>query len=122
MDIYQYDHHGNWSPSHSDTHAREKRLLLDEVIQLKKEKEIMDRDSQRKDSQIMQAHSELDKAASALRSSETKVQLLNNQVGLILITSDLSSSAAGGGVKILKDFHRPLEHFCIVIPPFPSTV
>ncbi len=51
----------------------------------------MDRDSQRKDSQIMQAHSELDKAASALRNSETKVQLLNNQVGLILITSGLSS-------------------------------
>ena len=63
-----------------DAHQREKRLLLDEVIQLKKEKDIMDRDAQRKDSQILQARSELDKSVSSLRNAETKMQMLQNQV------------------------------------------
>ena len=65
---------------YSEAHQREKRLLLDEVIQLKKEKDIMERDSQRKDSQILQARSELDKSVSSLRNAETKMQMLQNQV------------------------------------------
>ena len=65
---------------YTDSHQREKRLLLDEVVQLKKEKELLERDNGRKDSQILQAREELDKSATALRSAETKIQMLRNQV------------------------------------------
>ena len=64
----------------TDSHSREKRLLLDEVVQAKKEKELLMRESSRKDQQIQDARDELDKTVTALRSSETRIQLLKNQV------------------------------------------
>ena len=63
-----------------DSHSREKRLLLDEVVQVKKEKDLISRESQRKDTQIQDARDELDKTVTALRSAETRIQLLRNQV------------------------------------------
>ena len=64
----------------TDSYQREKRLLLDENVQLRKEKDIIERESNRKDSQIMQVSRELDKVASALRTAETNLQLTQNQV------------------------------------------
>jgi hypothetical protein len=63
-----------------DAHTREKRLLLEEVVQLKKEKDILEKDCKRKDGQVLKAREELDQSAAALRSAETKIQMLRNQV------------------------------------------
>lgn len=69
--------------SEEDSHLREKRLLLEEIVQLKKEKELMEKDNSRKDNQILQARDELDKSAAAIRSAETKIQMLRNQVHVL---------------------------------------
>ncbi|ELU18498.1 hypothetical protein CAPTEDRAFT_188336 [Capitella teleta] len=63
-----------------DAYAREKRLLLEEVVQLKKEKEALEKDGSRKDGQVLRAREELDQSAAALRSAETKIQMLRNQL------------------------------------------
>ena len=63
-----------------ESHSREKRLLLDEIVQMKKEKDLVNRDNERKDSQIQEARDELDKTVTALRGADTKIQLLRNQV------------------------------------------
>lgn len=55
-------------------------MLVDEVVQIKKERELQDRENARKESQLLQLHQELDKSQSALRSAEAKIQMLNNQV------------------------------------------
>ena len=66
--------------SKEEAHQREKRLLLDEVVQMKKEKELSEKESDRKDNQILQAREELDKSATSLRGAQTKMQMLQNQV------------------------------------------
>ena len=81
-----------WLHPYSDSHTREKRLLLDEVVQVRKEKDLMERDNVRKDTQILQAREELDKSVTALRSAETKIQMLRNQVGYTL---DLACRISG---------------------------
>ena len=63
-----------------DSHSREKRLLLDEIIQLKKQKDLLERDDERKDSQLLAAQDELSKSTSALKTAENKIQMLRHQV------------------------------------------
>ena len=55
-------------------------MLLDENIQLRKEKDIIEREGNRKDTQIMHANSEVDRVATTLRNVETKLQITLNQV------------------------------------------
>ena len=49
-------------------------------MQLKKENEVLQRDSGRKESQLLAARQELDKNATLLRNQDTKMQMLRNQV------------------------------------------
>ncbi|KAK2167062.1 hypothetical protein LSH36_32g09010 [Paralvinella palmiformis] len=63
-----------------DSHSREKRLLLDEIIQLKKQKDLLERDDERKDSQLLAAQDELSKSTSALKTAENKIQMLRHQL------------------------------------------
>ena len=53
---------------------------MDEIVTLKKEKDLLERDNARKDAQILQARDEVDKIQSRLNTSETKIQIVNNQV------------------------------------------
>ena len=53
---------------------------MDEIIQLKKEKDMMEREMSQKDTQLFDAKSELDKSATALKSAEIKIQSLRSQV------------------------------------------
>ena len=71
--------------NYTDSYQREKRLLLDENVQMRKQKEIIERESNRKDTQIMQANSEVDKVASTLRTAETNLQITQNQVRVHLL-------------------------------------
>ena len=54
-------------------------MLLDEIVQMKKEKELMERDGGRKENQVLHAREEMDKSASALRNAETKIQMLHKK-------------------------------------------
>ncbi len=46
---------------------------------------MLERENTRKDGQILQAREELDKSAGSMKAVETKLQLLRNQVGNIII-------------------------------------
>ena len=63
-----------------ESHQREKRLMLDEIVQLKKEKDLLERDCARKDTQILQARDEMDKAIQSHKTSETRLEVLKNQL------------------------------------------
>lgn len=60
--------------------TREKRNLMDEIIDLKKQKDILERELNQKDSQLFDAKTELDKSATALKSAEIKIQSLRSQL------------------------------------------
>ncbi|VDI20514.1 uncharacterized protein LOC143054047 isoform X2 [Mytilus galloprovincialis] len=60
--------------------SRDKRNLMDEIIELKKEKDMMDRELNQKDSQLFDAKTELDKSATALKNAEIKIQSLRSQL------------------------------------------
>jgi predicted nucleic acid-binding Zn-ribbon protein len=63
-----------------DSHQREKRLLQDEIVQLKKEKELLDRSLVNKDAEIIDIHKQLEASNSAVRTDENKIRLLETQV------------------------------------------
>ena len=53
---------------------------MDEIIELKKQKDMMDRELGQKDSQLFDAKTELDKSATALKNAEIKIQSIRSQV------------------------------------------
>ena len=63
-----------------DSHQREKRLLHDEIVQLKKEKDLLDRSLVNKDAEIIDIHKQLEACNSAIRTDENKIRLLETQV------------------------------------------
>lgn len=63
-----------------ESHSREKRLLLDEISQLKREKELLDRSIVNKDAEIMDVHSQMEVASSAARTADNKTRLLESQL------------------------------------------
>ena len=63
-----------------DSHEREKRLLLDEINQLKKEKELLDRSLLNKDAEILDIHQQFEASSSAARTADNKIRLLESQV------------------------------------------
>ncbi|XP_062573134.1 ELKS/Rab6-interacting/CAST family member 1-like [Saccostrea cucullata] len=60
--------------------TRDKRMLMDEIVQLKKDKDVMEREIAKRDAQLMDAKSELDKSSTALKNSELKIDTLRTQL------------------------------------------
>lgn len=60
--------------------TRDKRNLMDEIFELKKQKDVMDRELGQKDSQLFDAKTELDKSATALKNAEIKIQSIRSQL------------------------------------------
>ncbi|KAL5014844.1 hypothetical protein ScPMuIL_009114 [Solemya velum] len=60
--------------------SREKRVLMDEMLQLKKEKDLLTKQSARMDAQMAELHSDVEKSTTAMRSTELKIQTLKNQL------------------------------------------
>lgn len=63
-----------------DSFKKEKRLLLDEIVQLKKEKELLDRTLVNKDAQLVDVQQHLEMTESSCRSTENKQRLIESQV------------------------------------------
>ncbi|XP_064597308.1 myosin heavy chain-like [Liolophura sinensis] len=61
-------------------HSRDKRMLMDEIIELKKEKDLIERKSSQKDSTLMEMKAELERTSTALKSAELKIATLKNQL------------------------------------------
>ncbi|GFO26262.1 paramyosin-like isoform x2 [Plakobranchus ocellatus] len=59
---------------------RDKRLLTEELVTLKKEKDRLERELSRKDEQVVEAKSELDSSALALKNADTKISTLKAQL------------------------------------------
>ena len=64
----------------ADAHARDNLVMKEEIVQMTREREIMEEELKRREVQMMKAREELDKSALALRGAETKIGLLKNQV------------------------------------------
>ena len=65
-----------------DTHSREKKLLVEEIVQLKKQNEMTMREIAQKEEQIFDAHKELDRGSVSLSSAEQQIRILTTQVHL----------------------------------------
>lgn len=63
-----------------EARVRDKRMLMDEVIDLKKTIAKMESEISYKDSQLLDARNELDKSATALKNAETKIITLKSQL------------------------------------------
>ena len=57
--------------------------MKEEIVQLTREREILEEELKRRDVQMMKVREELDKSSLALRGAETKIGLTKNQAGLI---------------------------------------
>ena len=68
----------NFSP---ESHAAEKRQLVNEIVSLKKMSDLRERESARRDVQVHQYKSEADKGLTALQEAERKVQNYRIEVG-----------------------------------------
>lgn len=55
-------------------------MLMDEIIELKKEKDLIERKSSQKDGTLMEMKAELERTCTALKSDELKIATLKNQV------------------------------------------
>lgn len=55
-------------------------MLMDEMLQLKKEKDLMTRQSARIDAQMAELRNDVDKSSSTVRNTELKIQTLKSQV------------------------------------------
>ena len=64
----------------TDARARDKRMLMDEIIDLKKTITKLEAETSFKDSQLLEAKNELDKSATALKNAETKIITYKSQV------------------------------------------
>lgn len=63
-----------------EARVRDKRLLMDEIIDLKKTIARLESNTSYKDSQLIEARNELDKSATALKNAETKIITLKSQL------------------------------------------
>ncbi|XP_071958573.1 uncharacterized protein [Antedon mediterranea] len=63
-----------------DTHSRDKKLLVEEVVMLKKQNEMIQRDIAEKDRDILIAKAEIDKRASSLNNAEHQIQIIKAQL------------------------------------------
>ncbi|XP_071483729.1 uncharacterized protein [Diadema antillarum] len=63
-----------------ENHQREKRLLVEEVVQLKKQNEMIQREINDRESQISVARSELERGSSSLSSAEHQIHMLEAEV------------------------------------------
>ncbi|XP_072038684.1 uncharacterized protein [Amphiura filiformis] len=63
-----------------DNHSREKKLLVEEIVQLKKQNEMLQREISDKETQIMQAGNELDKGSTSLTNAEHQIQIIKAQL------------------------------------------
>lgn len=63
-----------------DSHQREKRLLIDEITQLKNEKALLDRSIANKDTDITDTERRLEIGQSSARTMENKLRLIEEQV------------------------------------------
>ncbi|RUS70187.1 hypothetical protein EGW08_022049 [Elysia chlorotica] len=63
-----------------DGRQRDKRLLTEELVTLKKEKDRLEREITRKDEQVAEARAELDSSALALKNADTKISTLRAQL------------------------------------------
>lgn len=87
----------HFSLTHLEQRAKDKRMLMDEVVTLKTEKDRLERELSRKDAQLLEAKSAVDKSSVALTNAETKIQTLKAQVSHCL----LSLSRVCSGYPIL---------------------
>ena len=55
-------------------------MLMDEIVQLKKDKDVMEREISKRDSQLMDAKAELDKSSTALKNADLKMETVRTQV------------------------------------------
>ena len=53
---------------------------MDEIVQLKKDKDVMEREISKRDSQLMDAKAELDKSSTALKNADLKMETTRTQV------------------------------------------
>ncbi|XP_077990607.1 uncharacterized protein LOC144444929 [Glandiceps talaboti] len=63
-----------------DTFAREKRVLVEEIVLLKKQLDANKRDNMSKEKQILEARTELDKGSVSLSTADHQIQILKTQV------------------------------------------
>ncbi|KAK7091861.1 hypothetical protein V1264_009486 [Littorina saxatilis] len=64
----------------ADVRSKDKRLFTDEVVTLKTEKDRLERELSRKDAQLLEAKSSIDKSTVALTNAETKIHTLKAQL------------------------------------------
>ncbi|XP_059837479.1 uncharacterized protein LOC132400496 isoform X2 [Hypanus sabinus] len=64
-----------------DSHSKEKQSLVEEIIQLKKMKELTDRELSHKETEILQSKQELERQISDLKNTDHKVITLNERIG-----------------------------------------
>ncbi len=64
----------------SETHAHEKKQLLNEIVSLKKHKDSSERESTRRQVHVKQVETEASKGLDALREAEERIAMLRTQV------------------------------------------
>ncbi|XP_076437588.1 uncharacterized protein LOC143276817 isoform X2 [Babylonia areolata] len=64
----------------ADLRSKDKRLLTDELVTLKTEKDKLERELCRKDAQLLEAKSSVDKSSVAMTNAETKISTLKAQL------------------------------------------
>jgi len=69
-------------------YKREKRILLEQVVDLKKENNLLDSNGVRRDGQLLQTRDELDKTTLLLKNTENKIRMLESQVSINLSLID----------------------------------
>ena len=55
-------------------------MLLDEISELKREKELLDRSIVNKDTEILEIHKQFEASSSAARTADNKIRLVESQV------------------------------------------
>ena len=93
-----------------ESHAAEKRQLVNEIVSLKKKSDLHDRDCARRDLQVHQYKNEADKGLTALQDAERKVQNYRVEVK----TSNCSLT-----INTLQIGHFRVA-FCLCFKPSPS--
>ena len=64
----------------TEARGRDKRMLMDDIIDLKKTISKLEGENSYRDSQLLDAKNELDKSATALKNAETKIITFKSQV------------------------------------------
>ena len=89
----------NFSP---ESHAAEKRQLVNEIVSLKKMSDLRERESARRDVQVHQYKSEADKGLTALQEAERKVQNYRIEVSRrFTISMALSANPSHPNISLL---------------------